>query len=445
MALKVIILTKESWIEWYDKVVKRNSVDSEDELRRCKEELELFWEMSREKTWNIEDLIDDIQNDDVEADERSVGDALYYLTQEMRCVLPVYDWLAYLLEEKEHARSNFEDSEKFAELAFAFQRIVLNSSFSAHSSVRGEFQKIIAITDREARESAFSNFLAEKNFERMAEEQESLFHDKLKTYVLPTHLLIASMLVESISKLMGDPLNKGRSATSGILMRSLLDVSFKGMLYEHLMRTEFRIGVETGEGYTLKGQKVYLDTVKGFVEEIKRMRSKTKTGEASFGESLRKYNLGELQKIRDPSFPDILRWLVKWNVFEPLPNAEEGLRKTWNSLSSDAHPNFKKTLFLRLEQQYVQERLLAPEYAPVTIFEEMKMVLDVILLGAFSTARNVERKRFQETMNTTWSEGLSIPKSGFETTVWRKLVELAGEAGFSLLSSWLESNTQNVE
>ncbi len=268
-------------------------------------------------------------------------------------------------------------------------------------------------------------------------------------------------------RLISDPTIKFRNLSFGILMRSMFESSLRGMLNEYLSRVEFRGDLKNGQTY-FKDDLRYCyayDTVGTLVYDLSNMWREDRSSKMPFDYALKLFNMGLLEKgtpekrqeITDPSFSDLLRWLIKWGAFESIPNAQKELHKIWRDLNRYVHPSPEKVfrsyqqtygqdgqldprmekLFSSYHQTYVKDGQLDPIYSQETVLETMRKILDLILVGALTTSRNLNKQVFQVSINAPWSENPVTHESDGKT-VYEKLEEIASSAGFPRLLAWLE-------
>jgi hypothetical protein len=77
--------------EWYEEGLRNNKIQNiQEELKHCKQLLEIFRHSTSLKPMYIEHLLEELESEDIKADEQIVDDALYYLVCEMANFCPIF-------------------------------------------------------------------------------------------------------------------------------------------------------------------------------------------------------------------------------------------------------------------------------------------------------------------------------------------------------------------
>jgi hypothetical protein len=355
----------EHFSDWYKSRVKEQSKDATEELEIAKELLEILYEAYQDSKspWYCEPIVEELEGK-VKADD--VENVLDYLLND-QSVFPLHDWVVDILENGRTAKNNITLLDSFKKTVDAFESIALAVLLSPNATqLASQYEKIDSMPQGIEKEIMAKNF-----FESNSPLLENLWKE-IGLKVLPTNLLVATECAKGITPLMFDR----NAGTYAILLRPCLESVLKGIFYELLLIPDYRLSIGTFRKSTYGP-----DSVVNFLEDMKYWSKKQKI---SIDEGIRVYELSNDPKPSAPTLGDIKYWLIKWNIFEKIPDAKNKLRRIINELNSDTHANTTQILMKRpIDLRYTSKFL-----------QLITETLDIVLVGVIATAMIKNKKEF---------------------------------------------------
>ena len=274
------------------KHVEKKFKDVEKKLKECRRELEYPRETAKSsKPWCMEPLFELFKG--IGIDERKVKEALCDLIVDIPQISPILDCIETYIIWKD--RVNFKNVDN------AIEALV----------------KLTAIEN--------------------VREQENVLQ-RIGLRILPYYLLYSEEMLRGAASLalLGN-------FSSEILLRGAIETSLKGILFEHLLRKYFRNDVK--RMLQLEKRKRY-DSVTIFMEISEELSEDLKV---PLEEVIKYPNKVYEEMYREMkarlNIYDILFWLVRWNVFRPIPDAKEKITKLYKDLSEEIHGNIEKLTY----------------------------------------------------------------------------------------------------
>jgi len=340
-------MAKRKWFKWYSQIIEKGSENIEEELKNCKDMLEVFGGMAyeldkRPPALYMDDLLEDLKDERIDVDDTVLGDKLgdlYGLLLEMRNVSPLYDCVKKYIEDK-----NFLNSFKRYEEAF--------SALTCATLLSIPYER---------RKNLLTPHVLEPRWKK-----------GYSSRALVPHVFYGIRLVEGAVSLA----LSGKMIPFRILLRSALEIILKGILYEHLMVAKFRVSVD--RAYWKRH-----DSVTRFCYQAQRKMRELKMGWEVLYYSFEGTPQGLRQArylVRDPKIKDVIRWLEEWDVFYPLKNVASFVVQFYRESSQQLHGD--------MWQFSIQT---APEYSSAFL-ERVPLILDLTVLGILNTIENLMPK-----------------------------------------------------
>ena len=208
-------------------------------------------------------------------------------------------------------------------------------------------------------------------------EQENVLQ-RIGLRILPYYLLYSEEMLRGAASLalLGN-------FSSEILLRGAIETSLRGILFEHLLREYFKNDVEQ----TLQLRKRY-DTVTLFIKISEKL---SKDLRAPLEEVTKYPNKVYEEMYREMkvrlNIYDILFWLVRWNVFRPIPDAKEKITKLYKDLSEEIHGNIEKLTYSIIRKLFLNTfSTIITNIVDLTIVAVLNTVDDVLDIKAKAKA-----------------------------------------------------------
>ena len=327
-----------SWSDWYNKQIKKGSKSLQEELDKCKSMLEAFWLIQKSdfKPWYMEELLEDLKEENIT--ESQIEEALDDLICWTNFIFPLREAIEGYIKWKD--RANFEKVE---------------TAFSAVS--------------------AFATFdISKINHEKLDEIAEPFILRNMGLETLWTYLIYSIRMLEGTTSLvlLGNP-------TGGILLRSAIEIFLKGVIFEHIKIPYFRQDINR---MLRSGKRA--DTVTLFVKEVEnyagiRKIPVRKVIEDSRLRSLVLDRISSSRLSKGLKISDILYWLNRWKVFDPIPNSTNIIKELYRNLSDEAHGNLPKAIrSIALREFFLDKFLLL----------SVTNVIDIMVVTILNTIKN---------------------------------------------------------